>query len=274
MRARGVKTIRKTIHLSEENDHLTLDVKWPDGTHNLQSIEYGKVNFVKSSKEGKHQSVDIEFDDSSLGVLVPVPTEDDAHALAEYVARQSPLRLDLIGDAWRVRKPFLCLEPIGIGCRDYKELLEADDADIVDSFYSRDEYSRHYACFSGSSRRFFTVSHGLPREYVKSGFFIQNIFINGQSNSTYFVPIEWSQYSDNYATMVTLTPKGGKQQVGYISQSELTYHTEFENINQTKTQYSLSIRWSTGRYIEQFSGKDEKGKPWNNDDSGLCVKLN
>ena len=161
-----------------------------------------------------------------------------------------------------------------MGCQDFKELLEHDDADIVAAFYSGNETASYYACFSEVSRRFLILDYNPPSEFNKGGFFDQSIFIDGQSNSDSLLPIEWSR--DDYATIFASSSsnRGGKQSAGYITQSGLAYQKKFTNRNGTETQYSLSIRWSTGRYVESFSAKDEKGKPFSNEDSGICVKLN
>lgn len=274
MRARGVKTIRKTIHVYEPDEKtLKMDVAWPDGSHISQSVEYEKVTFVTQNKGEKEKAVDIETHGETMSV--PVPNEREALMLAEYVARKSPLHLELIGNVWRVRKSFECPEAVQIGCRDFKELLDHDDADIVDSFYSRSPNTSYYACFSDSSRRFFIISYGmLGAAYqgtYKRTLLFQNIFIDGQSNGANFARMEWFQ--DDYARIVT-SAKQGKLVVGNVTPSELAYQNKFTNKNGTETQYSLSIRWSTGRFIESFTGKDDKGKPWNGEVTGICVKLN
>lgn len=272
MRARGVKTIRKTIHVYEPDEKtMKMDVAWPDGSHISQSIEYEKVTFVTQTKGEKEKTVDIETHGETMSV--PVRTEDDAQTLAEYVAQKSPLHLELIGNVWRVRKSFECPEAVQIGCRDFKELLDHDDPDIVDSFYSRSPNTSYYACFSDSSRRFFIIAYGMPDPYYKGALLFQTVFIDGQSNATSLARMEWSQ--DGHATIFTSSAKQGKQAaVGYVTPSELGYQNKFTNKSGTETQYSVSIRWSTGRYIESFSFKDEKGKPLNFDENGICVKLN
>ena len=280
MRARGVRSIHKTIHLYEDEDKLTMDVTWPDGGHTSQSIGYGKVNFVTQSETEDIEGdvVDIEDDGNSLSV--PVRSLREANQLAEYVARKSPQHLELIGDAWRVRKPFDCPEANQIGCRDFKELLDHDDADIVSAFYSRDGKNiPNYACFSDSNRRFFTMFYSTPRHYRKTGFFFQHIFIEGQSSGTNFHDVEWSRMHDDYGTIFTSSATPGAKQsvrspVGHITQADLEYQTKYTDKSGTETRYSLSVRWSTGRYAESVSSKDEKGRPLNDDETGICVKLN
>ena len=280
MRARGVTSIHKTIRLYEDEDKLTMDVTWPGGTHTSQAIAYGKVNLVTQSKTEDIEGDVVDIEDGGNSLSVPVRSLREAYELAEYVARKSPRHLELIGDAWRVRKPFDCPEANQIGCRDFKELLDHDDADIVSAFYSRDGKNiPNYACFSDSSRRFFTMFYSTPRHYRKTGFFFQQIFIEAQSNGTNFHDVEWSRAHDDYGTIFTSSAKPGAKQpvrspVGHITQADLEYQTKYTNKSGTETGYSLSIRWSTGRYAESISFKDEKGKPSNDDETGICVKLN
>ena len=266
MRARGVTSIHKTIRLY--------------GTRTSQAIAYGKVNLVTQSKTEDIEGDVVDIEDGGNSLSVPVRSLREAYELAEYVARKSPRHLELIGDAWRVRKPFDCPEANQIGCRDFKELLDHDDADIVSAFYSRDGKNiPNYACFSDSSRRFFTMFYSTPRHYRKTGFFFQQIFIEAQSNGTNFHDVEWSRAHDDYGTIFTSSAKPGAKQpvrspVGHITQADLEYQTKYTNKSGTETGYSLSIRWSTGRYAESISFKDEKGKPSNDDETGICVKLN
>src|SRR6266566_28807 len=280
MRARGVTSIHKTLRLYEDEDKLTMDVTWPGGTHTSQAIAYGKVNLVTQSKTEDIEGDVVDIEDGGNSLSVPVRSLREAYELAEYVARKSPRHLELIGDAWRVRKPFDCPEANQIGCRDFKELLDHDDADIVSAFYSRDGKNiPNYACFSDSSRRFFTMFYSTPRHYRKTGFFFQQIFIEAQSNGTNFHDVEWSRAHDDYGTIFTSSAKPGAKQpvrspVGHITQADLEYQTKYTNKSGTETGYSLSIRWSTGRYAESISFKDEKGKPSNDDETGICVKLN
>src|SRR6266576_1751498 len=245
-----------------------------------QAIAYGKVNLVTQSKTEDIEGDVVDIEDGGNSLSVPVRSLREAYELAEYVARKSPRHLELIGDAWRVRKPFDCPEANQIGCRDFKELLDHDDADIVSAFYSRDGKNiPNYACFSDSSRRFFTMFYSTPRHYRKTGFFFQQIFIEAQSNGTNFHDVEWSRAHDDYGTIFTSSAKPGAKQpvrspVGHITQADLEYQTKYTNKSGTETGYSLSIRWSTGRYAESISFKDEKGKPSNDDETGICVKLN
>jgi hypothetical protein len=86
-----------------------------------------------------------------------------------------------------------------------------------------------------------------------------------------FQSIDWSS-GDSGA--ITEERQGQKPQtLGWIDSASLTYQNKFTNRMNTTTQYELTIRWSTGRYSESWSGKNDKGERFSNDSSGICVKL-
>ena len=278
-RVAGGKTIEIKTHLYEEDGKLTMEQTWEDGDNRTKAIELSHVSFVGYSVEKlPHGNGDMHveiWNALSNWMSVPVGTEEEGTSLAEAVAKKSALHLELIGGAWRIRKPFTCPESVAIACADFKELLDHEDADILDSFYSR-PYSTYSvsACFSSSMRRFFTVQHPMYNQFLKLGTFSQNIFIDGRSKAAHFAQVEWSQ--DDYATMYLypLSAKLGAKQVGYVTPSELTYQTKYTSKSNSETQYSLTISWFRGSYIESFSWKDENGKPLSTEDSGICVELN
>lgn len=259
-----------TISLHEENGKLTKDQESKD-ERSSQSVLYEKVTYAElendSFKQGaKKRVVYIESSDGALMWLL-LRTELEARAVAEYVGRKCSL--ELIADAWRVRKIFQCPGGGFLGCQSFKDMLDHDDPDISAYFYSRDTYTHTYACFDETSTRFFVVALYHVQQF---GQFREEVFDNGQSNTFYAAKIDWS--ADNSGEII-FTKRGQRPQtVGSIDQSSLTYQTRYLNKMKTQTERTLNIRWSTGRYTENFSGKDDKNKPFNNDSSGLCVKLN
>jgi hypothetical protein len=261
-----------TQHLHEEDGQLLVDKKYANGVRLSGSVKYEKVNYVSVggdsfTPDAKKRTV--EVDDSEGGnVTMTLPTEVEAKTVAEYVVARSPLNLELIADAWRVRKPFECPEGSQPGCRDFKELLDHDDADIARFFYERDENAHVYACFSNEQRWFFVVHY---THYGKFGVFSRVAFTDGQSNASDIRIIDWS-LGDSGA--ITQRKQGQKPEtLGWVDSSSLSYQTKFTNRMNTTTQYELSIRWSTGRYSESWSGKDDKGERFSTDSSGICVNL-
>jgi hypothetical protein len=279
-----------TIHLHEEDGQLTIDEKQTNFPDSSLSVKYDEVNFVEvlefgyqDDLSGKKRIVRIGTSRTTymaLGRFFPqtveviLPTEADADAVAEYVARKASVHLELIAGAWRVRKPFECPEAALPGCKDFKELLDHDDPDIADYFYSYSsrEDERVYACFDSEESHFLMVKYS---RHGKRGRIDFESFRNGQSNAVEPGKIDWS--SGEFGEIIQLpTQKEGQkaQALGLIDSSSLSYHTRFANRMNTTTQYQLSIRWSTGRYTESWSGKNDKGKPFSETSSGICVKLN
>jgi hypothetical protein len=264
------------IRLQEEDGQLIINEKWlkHDWPESTESVKYEKVNYVliegdSPASDAPKRTVQIE-DSKGHYLIVTLPTEMDAKTVAEYVVRKSPLHLEFIAGAWRVRKPFECPEAGQPGCQDFKELLDHDDPDIGESFYERDENAHVYACFSNEEKRFFVVRY-THYHSGKLGAFSLVAFSNGQMTLTDFRLVDWSLGDTG---SITEKKQGQKPQtLGWIDSSSLTYQNKFINKMKTTTQHELSIRWSTGRYSESLSGKDDKGEQFNTDSSGICVKL-
>jgi hypothetical protein len=263
-----------TQHSYEEDGKLMVDFKYKGGTQFSQLVEYRKVNYVEVMRGLRGDPPEVWISDSPewlARLKVLVRTEEEAKELAEYVARKSALGLELIVGAWRVRKPFECPKGAGLGCQDFKELLDHNDADIVRYFYSRSESTHTYACFSDEESRFFIVDYS---HYGHFGWFTQEVFEKGQSSGSGVVAeIDW--LPTGFGTIREYLKQGAKpQMLGTIDSASLSYQTKYPNRAGGTTGYTLSVRWATGRYTESFSSKDEKGKPWTFDNSGICVKLN
>jgi hypothetical protein len=275
-----------TIHLYEENGKLKWDGELrpkaedrPKGTQGWEwsdSIDYDKVNFVQYTPPNyaafipQESSINIGQESLSFNRTVQIPAEStEGQALAEYVARKSPLGLELIGRAWCIRKPFKCPENVGPGCQDFKDLLDHGDADIAEYFYAHDESTHTHACFRNLEQSFFILKYNHTL-YGDFGKFTFEEFENQQSSRSEIGDIKW--HSENgfiTESKLMLKPKS----LGSIDLSSLAYDTHYRNGQGTKTHYTLSVRWSTGRFTETYSAKDKKGKRAF-DKTGVCAKLN
>lgn len=275
----------ETIHLYEDNGRLKWDGKLRvkekyriRGTKDSgfsESVEYDKVNFVQYTPQLGPEESSVHIADSlGFSRAVPIPAESsEGQALAEYVARQSPHGLELIGRAWRIRKPFQCLESGAVGCRDFKDLLDHGDADIAEYFYAHDESTHTYACFRNEEASFFILQYS--HIYGDFGTFTFEEFENQQSSRNEFGDVRWR--SDNgfiSESKLVLKPGAKPQSLGSIDLSSLAYDTHYPNRQDTTTHYALSVRWSTGRFTESYSGKDKKGELITFDKTGVCAKLN
>ena len=272
----------ETIHLYEENGRLRWDGKLrykekyrrngsleSDSTH---SVEYDKVNFVEyRGFLPTDRGVNIWVSDGTT-YTVPVPAEAEGVELAEYVARKSPLGLELIGSAWRIRKHFQCPEGGQLGCRDFKDLLDHGDPDIAEYFYSQDPNTHTYACFR-SGESFFVVQY---EKLIDFGTFSFDEFENQQSARREYGEMHWFPNGIGSITEPKLEVKQGAkpQPLGSIDPSSLSYQTKFQNKLNTTTRYTLSVRWSTGHFTESYSFKDKKSEVQDMEQTGVCVKLN
>jgi hypothetical protein len=268
--------ITKTFRLKEEDGMLTYSEDGGKGAVEV-SVEYAKVLRVARLVSpvpipGSRNLILVRIEDSEGHVLfVRVTTASEADALSEYVGRRAGL--ELIADVWRVRKPFQCPEPAPIGCLDFKELLDHDDPEIVGYFYHLNQANlQTFACFRSDEQRFFILQYYVPYLQSSESRFFHKVFKNGQENSSTLVHLRWR--GDVGEITDSIQQKGTRQTLGWIDSSSLSFHNKFTNKQQTTTNYTLNIRWSTGRYTENYSWKDDKGKTFVTDSSGICVKLN
>jgi hypothetical protein len=262
----------RTIHLHEEGGLLTVDETTRTYGHTSDSMKYEKVNYAGTEEDLRYDStktvVRIGASDGTF-LIITLRNEIEAKAVADYVGRKCSL--EFVGDAWRVRRSFQC--PNGAGpaaCQSFKELLDHDDLDIVHFYYSFATHEHRYVCFGEDSARFFLTRFS---NYGHFGVFYQEAFEDGQSADENLGKISWVGDSGEINSNV-LGNHAKPQVLGTVDASSLLYQTKFPNRMGTSTEYRLSIRWSTGRYTESRSGKDDKGKPFYHEESGICVEVN
>ena len=271
--ASPARSFSLTYHLHEGLGSLILDTEPQNGEPAVHSVEFAQVKCVEVrallgnlDPKSKKDLVWIEDSGGTPLLIVPLRSEAEATELAEYVAKRAGL--ELIAGTWRFRRQFLCPQPTQLACQEFKELLDHDDREIADYFYQRAGTTHTFACFSDEERRFFIAQYYQLGEY---GSFYQHVFENGQEGSLTIGHINWR--GDSGAITDVFSKVKGPP-LGWIDSASLSLEREFKNKMNTTTHYSLQIRWSTGRYTENYSGKDDKGKPFDNDRTGLCVKLN
>jgi hypothetical protein len=264
----GVRTIR----LHEEDGQLTMDETTKVYGVASESMKYEKVNYAGAEEDDLRQDakktvVRIGAADGTL-LIITLRTEMEAKAVADYVGRKCSL--DFIGDAWRVRKPFQCPNNVGpAACQSFKELLDHDDLSIVDFYYSQATQEHRYVCFSEGSTRFFLITSSDKQKF---GHFYQEAFEDGQSTDLNVGAI--LNWVDDFGGEIISVGRKPRQRLGTVDASSLAYQKTFTNTIGTATEYKLNIRWSTGRYTESHSWKDNKGKPLSHEESGICVRLN
>jgi hypothetical protein len=263
-----------TVHLYEEDGKLIKSEKWKDG-NSSDSVEYSKINYIGFETETPDSNsprvLDIDGSDGSY-LVITLRDEAEARTLAAYVLqRASPSWLELIAGAWRIRKPFTCPQGVEIGCRGFKELLDHEDEEIVGYFYQRAKAYHTYACFNSEANEFLIINYA---RFTKTGSLLVKKFQDGQSVDSNLAKVDWSNGDYGQIVERTTPPNQKPQILGSIDSTSLSYRMTFKNRMNTTTQYSLDIRWSTGRYKEDFSGKDDKGKFFDSGLGGVCVSLN
>ena len=156
------------------------------------------------------------------------------------------------------------------GCSDFKELLDHEDSEISDYFYSKTSSNPTFACF-GDDRAFFVVYYTRV-DGKDTGIFFYKKFDHGQSVEDFAGSILWAE---KYG-QINFYPEQGKKAkaAGDISPTDLNFSRQFENRVGTITTDVISIRWSTLHYKESMFWKDDDGKPTSIDLLGSCLRLN
>lgn len=169
-------------------------------------------------------------------------------------------------------KAFYCPEWVSklSGCSDFKELLDHEDSEIADYFYSQTSTEPTLACF-GDNRTFFIVYY-TKFQSKDMGIFLYKKFDHGQNTEDFAGSVLWA---DEYG-QINSYPEPGKnaKPAGDISSAGLNFSRQFENRAGTTTSDVISIRWSTLHYKESMFWKDDDGKPASIDLLGSCLKLN
>jgi hypothetical protein len=274
----------ETVSLQEDAGKLTVYIKG-ERLESSHSVRYEAVNFVQVvawppfNKEAKPLVIIEDSDGNHFEAALR--TEVEAKALATYVVHKSSAKLELIGNAWRARKPFTCPEGSQPGCRDFKELLDHDDAEIAKYYYFNPaQRVDTYACFSATETRFFIVEVDGKENMIIGGQLLRHVFENGQPEGSSVAAIDWvgkgaaGSIFEGAGNIIAVDNNGRRlQRIGWLDSSSLHLQQRYTNKTHSTTQYTLNIRWSTGRYTENYSAKDYAGRPLNRDSSGICVKF-
>jgi hypothetical protein len=194
--------------------------------------------------------------------------ETDARALGDSVGRLTDLKS--ISGSYYQPKIFYCPEVNLLGCSDFKELLDHEDSEISDYFYSKTSNDPTFACF-GDDRIFFIVFY-TKVDSKDAGIFFYKKFDHGQSVEDFAGSILWAE---KYGQISSFPEQGKKAKAaGDISPTDLNFSRQFENRVGTITTDVISIRWSTLHYKESMFWKDDDGKPTSIDLLGSCLRLN
>jgi hypothetical protein len=108
-----------------------------------------------------------------------------------------------------------------------------------------------------------------PKTATAHGVLQIESFKDGVQQNTYLETLRWLS-----PTLGLITPLGeGKSEGGSVTDSTMDFSSAYKNRAGTQTHYTLSIRWSTGKYLEDFSSTDEHGKFVGMTQLGRCLQL-
>jgi hypothetical protein len=149
-------------------------------------------------------------------------------------------------------------------CSSFKQLLEADDQDILEIFSLRPSY----VCFRSNDDAFliFTVVEPFESEWKKSDHGVGQIqkyesdaylyeFRDGVSYMTHYAREYWRRIVPALGPEYHYQATQGTDKGLYINidDTEISIDYPFKNQNGGTTHYSLTIRRSTGRFTETFA---------------------
>ena len=143
-------------------------------------------------------------------------------------------------------------------CRSFKQLVDAHDADILD----RISAPPLYVCFRPDEDSFLMISFREPRKYLwkqakdstdetQLAFLRVDEYRDGVSRSFKTADGVWRRYRADTQPFMEIDMKDGFK--GTVSENELVISYPFKNQEGGMTQHSLSLRRSTGRFMESFT---------------------
>ncbi len=151
------------------------------------------------------------------------------------------------------------------GCDSYNEMVVKADKDITDTFQLSSDV---LVCFRPQEDTFFIFSYSVPDDdqyhhstTVKNkleadAFLSFSRYKDGvldDSNSFFGT---WTKFVNLSTFPASFRAKNNDGSYGSIDGSEVSYNSEFKNLNNTKTSYNIQIRLSTLRFSETFTAED------------------
>jgi hypothetical protein len=151
------------------------------------------------------------------------------------------------------------------GCDSYNEMVVKADKDITDTFQSSSDV---LVCFRPQEDTFLIVSYSVPDDdqyhpssTVKNKLEAEDFLsfsrykdgILDDSNSFFGTLVKFVNLTTFPASFRAKNNDGSS---GSIDSSEVSYNSEFKNLNNTKTSYNIQIRLSTLRFSETYTAED------------------
>lgn len=279
--------IEERINFRLERGNLVVNRELATGKLNSFSLRFSQLVSISVPTPLPHGMWTVFIQTNDIGYqFIPFNKKDEAISVAKYLSAVTGVRFGENNPAplasqteslWAdipAAKPLwdskLCPSGAGMSCASFKDLADHNDPDIV-RYLSSDDTSRKTACFStGGGDRFFVIEISNLSNKLRRGMATFSQFENGVQKdydlySLIYVPNSYSRIQTMGKSPLT---------AGSVTEAELDLNKSFTNKMGTETQYKLSLRWATGKYLEEYYAPDEKKKITSMSDSGYCVALN
>jgi hypothetical protein len=167
-------------------------------------------------------------------------------------------------------KTINCPSGTQIGCNSFTELVQHNDPEIMNYLHPKESNARVQVCFNAEGDdKFFIIKYGSSSKLRKQETILVSKFEAGVQHDFTFANLHW--ISEDFGQITALV--SDESQSGSITDSELEFRRTFTNLSGTKTTYALSVRWSTGKYLERYSWPDKKGEIRLTTSAGSCIHV-
>jgi hypothetical protein len=159
------------------------------------------------------------------------------------------------------------------GCDSYNEMVLKADKDIADAF-DPSITSDVLVCFRPHEDVFFLISYHVPYEadyrpsttlktkLEANTYLAFSRYKDGVLEDSSFSYGSWTKYANLPTILPSFRATSNNGSSASIDSSEVSFNTEFKNLNGTNTSYNIQIRLSTLRFSENYTAQlSAPGKP-------------
>lgn len=181
-----------------------------------------------------------------------------------------------------------CSQMKSPACRPFNEMVDKNDREILD--YITKKSMTTYVCFRQDTNGFWLLAFTKPHfnlhfgdehpEFLKThsplNLFAFHQYTDGVSDRSFWGTFEWEKDSektpDNNATVsVSVSNNPEDKAKVAIDSSEVAASESFTNASDKVTEYRITIRRSTKRFVETFALTDPSYEQWSK--TGYCVEF-
>jgi len=163
------------------------------------------------------------------------------------------------------------LSPASPGCKSYNEMVFASDKQLLSTFQT----DITFVCWRPYKDVFFTLSYAQPSyeeftrvgsttTYQTPGMLYYVRYKDGVRDDMQYVLGSWKKYTKDGGQPAQFFPSqnsAARSLNGNITADEVGIEYSFSNLSNTKTAYSVSIRRSTLRFVENYMWENPPEKP-------------